>query len=404
MTTVIHKDIVILGGGIAGLWLLRRLRAQGFDAILLEAEALGSGQTIASQGMIHGGIKYALKGSLTRASNTIADMPAHWKNCIAGKGDVDLRDCRVLSQHYFMWPRDNLRSRLNAFLGSKALRGRVEALDPDRYPTFFRKRISGPLYQLTDIVLDIPSLLETLSAPVHNAIFHASPECLHIRKYTEQSITSIDIEKPDHSLRIQARRYVIASGAGTESLLARHGLNSPAMQRRPLHMVMVKHRIPDPVYVHSVAGQFSSTPELTLTTHYCNDGSTVWYIGGELAESGVNRSTSEQINIAKERLNTLFPWCDLTQAQWRSFLIDRAEARQVSGNRPDNAFIKAYDNYLVCWPTKLTLAPALASSICQFLSRQGMEPDITQADGPTEEPMPALEVPGIASPPWETLF
>ena len=40
----IEKDIVILGGGIAGLWLLNRLRNAGYAAVLLESTALGTGQ------------------------------------------------------------------------------------------------------------------------------------------------------------------------------------------------------------------------------------------------------------------------------------------------------------------------------------------------------------------------
>ena len=72
-------DCAILGGGISGLWLLNRLSLEGYNCVLLESHALGSGQTIASQGMIHGGIKYTLGGALTGASESIADMPDLWR-------------------------------------------------------------------------------------------------------------------------------------------------------------------------------------------------------------------------------------------------------------------------------------------------------------------------------------
>ena len=64
MTPSYSTDIVIFGGGIAGLWLLDRLRIQGYQVILLESSSLGGGQTYASQGIIHGGLKYALGGSI----------------------------------------------------------------------------------------------------------------------------------------------------------------------------------------------------------------------------------------------------------------------------------------------------------------------------------------------------
>ena len=67
MAREIHSDIIIFGGGIAGLWLLGRLREAGYSALLLESRALGGVQTSASQGIVHGGTKYALTGKLTGA-------------------------------------------------------------------------------------------------------------------------------------------------------------------------------------------------------------------------------------------------------------------------------------------------------------------------------------------------
>ena len=122
----LHCDIVILGGGVAGLWLLDDLRRRRYRALLLEAGALGGVQTLASQGMIHGGIKYSLAGALSGASEAIAGMPAYWKRCLAGEATPDLRAARVLSEHFYLWSSRATGSRLTAFLASKAVRGRVE--------------------------------------------------------------------------------------------------------------------------------------------------------------------------------------------------------------------------------------------------------------------------------------
>jgi len=51
MSQSYSTDIVIFGGGVAGLWLLNRLRREGYDVLLLESRTLGGGQTIASQGI-----------------------------------------------------------------------------------------------------------------------------------------------------------------------------------------------------------------------------------------------------------------------------------------------------------------------------------------------------------------
>ena len=92
---------------------------------LFEKESLGGGQTLASQGIIRSGLKYALQGTLSSAAQAIADMPSRWRACLDGSGEMDLRGTRVLSDHYYMWSSGSLRSRLKTFLGSKSLRGRV---------------------------------------------------------------------------------------------------------------------------------------------------------------------------------------------------------------------------------------------------------------------------------------
>ena len=79
MSSHTKADVIIIGGGICGLWLLAAIRQSGRQAILVERDSLGGQQTLASQGMIHGGIKYTLGGFTTPSSENIASMPARWK-------------------------------------------------------------------------------------------------------------------------------------------------------------------------------------------------------------------------------------------------------------------------------------------------------------------------------------
>ncbi|HRJ12593.1 MAG TPA: FAD-dependent oxidoreductase, partial [Alphaproteobacteria bacterium] len=72
MKNIIDLDALILGGGIAGLWLARRLQLAGYRVVLLENQKLGGGQTLASQGIIHGGLKYALLGQVNETARRIA--------------------------------------------------------------------------------------------------------------------------------------------------------------------------------------------------------------------------------------------------------------------------------------------------------------------------------------------
>ncbi len=43
MPSVISTDVLIVGAGVAGLWLNARLRRQGFSTVLVESATLGGG-------------------------------------------------------------------------------------------------------------------------------------------------------------------------------------------------------------------------------------------------------------------------------------------------------------------------------------------------------------------------
>ena len=394
MTLSIQTDVIIIGGGIAGLWTLNRLRNEGFNSHLLEKEKLGQGQTICSQGMIHGGIKYSLSGMLTSASSAIADMPGYWKACIAGDGDIDLRDCNLLSEQYYMWPKNNIRSRLNAFLGSKTLEGRVTKVEPGEYPDFFKYNIPGPLYKLQDIVLDVPSLLSCLSSKQH--------EYIHKIDWTDNSIIMSDDGnisgiRINNETIVTAKKYILCAGKGAGTLLKQCAVHNIDMQLRPLQMVYVKHNIQFPLYVHCVSDQLSMTPELTITTHTDKDKNSVWYLGGELAEAGANMEKEQLILHTRKKLSELFPWCDFSQAEFNSFHIDRAEEKQPGKKRPDTESLINQGNLMVSWPTKLTLAPNLANTIVQTLKQ---EITATKADSQNSD-LSFLPSPEVAVPPWE---
>lgn len=82
-------DILIVGGGIAGLWTANRLLQAGWNVLLLESSALGAAQTLASQGIMHSGVKYGIDGSNREIAQQLKTLPPRWMDCLAGKGEWD---------------------------------------------------------------------------------------------------------------------------------------------------------------------------------------------------------------------------------------------------------------------------------------------------------------------------
>ncbi len=400
MSKVVETDIAILGGGVAGLWLLNRLRQQGFTAILLETATLGGGQTHKAQGIIHGGTKYALQGSITAATQAIADMPAVWQACLEGTGDIDLTQVPVLSQHQYLFSTNKLAGKLAGFFATMALQGQVDQLVPAAYPAVFQHaHFKGLVYALHEIAIDTQALVRELVKPNQDVIFKIDPlsdDDLHVD--AAGNITALLVRTArSEQIHVQAKKYIFAAGSGNEFILAK--LRQPGLQaqRRPLHMVVVKTDFTYPVFAHCLG--MGATPRITITTHKAHDGKYVWYLGGQIAEEGVKFDSAKQVEIARQELQDIFSWLDFSSAQLASFLVDRAEPLQPGGKRPDSAYYKEIGNAIVAWPTKLALAPKLAEEVIACLEKANMKQGAFDTRA-----LRAFPVPALATPIWDDLL
>ncbi|WP_278390469.1 NAD(P)/FAD-dependent oxidoreductase [Stutzerimonas kunmingensis] len=390
MPESLSTDVLIVGGGVAGLWLNARLRRQGFATLLVDKGTLGGGQSVKSQGIIHGGTKYALSGALTGASEAIADMPRRWREALAGKGELDLSGVRLLSDAHYLWSPGTLAGNLTSFFASKAVRSRVGQVKGDELPPALQHpRFKGKVYRLSELVLDVPSLIARLAELAGDTLL----ACQQIEPLLDgDELVGLRVDGRE----IRAQRIVFSAGGGTAELLASLGLQQPAMQRRPLHMVILKAPTLKPLYAHCLGG--GTKPRITVTSHPTADGEWVWYLGGDLAEAdGVARDEAAQIAVAKKELAELVPWIDLSSAQWATLRIDRAEPAQSALARPDNAFLAEQGRLLVGWPTKLALSPDFSDRVEAALARDGIRPGQHPA-------LPELPRPPLTGPFWEGLL
>ncbi|MCU7835147.1 MAG: FAD-dependent oxidoreductase [gamma proteobacterium symbiont of Taylorina sp.] len=399
-------DIAIIGGGIAGLWTLARLRQLGYQVILLEADELACQQTGASQGIIHGGTKYALTGKLTHSSQSIQKMPQRWKACLEGQGEIDLSQAKKLSDHQYLWSNKNLAARLTGFFASRVMSSRMKSLSSHEFAApFDADDFNGVLYQLDEPVLDIQSVIESIRKQYETLIFQ-----LNIDQISAAD-ESYELKDSRQNIAISAQRLILTAGSGNEQLLDSLQLKQPEMQRRPLFMPMLKARasILPRIYAHCLGA--SALPKMTITAYtlpvsssQAGEDEVVWYLGGEIAEKGVGRTLDEQISAAKQALQELMPWMNFSQCQWSALAIERAEPKMSDGSRPVEPAVFRKDNVITAWPVKLAMTPVMVDKIIEQLesAQRGQSRLIFEKKQSTLTPLISLLTPAhTAKLPWK---
>ena len=382
-----NLDIAIFGAGLAGLWTLARLRQAGYRVALFERTAIGGVQSIASQGIIHGGTKYALTGKLTGSAMAIGEMPGIWRAALAGDGEVDLRGVRVLSPHQYLWTTGSLASGMAGFFAGKVMQSRMQPLARRDFPApFDAPGFRGQVYRLDEPVID-PQSLARAFAEQHGDACHRVDAATTLERDGEG--WTIDLRG---GARVRARLLVLTAGAGNADLLAAAGRDTPRMQRRPLHMLMVRGELPR-LYAHCLGA--SANPRLTVTSSDGPDGDIVWYLGGQVAEEGVTRSVADQVQAGRAELAQLLPWVALDDTRWATLSIDRAEQAMPGGHRPDDVAVDVSDGIVTCWPTKLAFAPRVARLVMEAVVAAGLSPYAGQQE--------RLDIPAppLARLPWD---
>jgi len=395
--STLQTDIVIVGGGVAGLWMLNSLSKRGFDVVLLEADTLGGGQSVRSQGIIHGGVKYALNGVLSQASDAIKDMPDRWKKCLAGEGELDLTGVKQLSDAHYLWSQRSLGAKITSFFAKKAMSGRVDSVAKKDYPALFNHPdFKGNLYKLNEIVLDVPSLMAKLAASYASRIIKLDTKQGRWEKDAEGNIRAFHHNEAgrEQAITLCAEHFIFAAGEGNGQILSDLAIDNPKMQLRPLHMTMLTHESDLSIYAHCIGA--SSKPLATITHHINDDGTVTWYFGGDIAETGLERNSAEQIAKTQELAAKILPWVTLKNPVWSTLRINRAEPKQSSLSRPDSAFVQSENNYSTCWPTKLALTPNLSDQVLESLAKL----NVTPTHQLSELDLQAFTRPAVSSTAW----
>lgn len=382
MSTARTADIVIFGAGIAGLWTHAYLKNLGYNSLLLESAAIGGGQSIASQGIIHSGLKFAFAGKISTLAKSISAMPERWRDALTGKDEIDLSQAKIAAPSQLLMIPPGLLGGISKTIAKKTLGKNVRELPAPKWPAEIKASgFGGSVVFMDELVLDIPSVIRALTEPYKDSIRAISEKA---------SRTPLAFLNENG---IAAKKILFtAAGSNAEIAVRENHDSGLETQSRPLLMAMMKPA-PFRLYAHLVGK--TEKPVATITTHTDQDGTLIWYIGGLVAERAMTSFPQDSINAAKKAFTAYLPNINISNVEWAVLPISRTEGKSKTGGwMPDTPTLHRAGDVLYGWPTKLTFAPMLADQVLGELKSSNILPSKTKTD------WSFLPAAGYAQTPW----
>ncbi|MCY2963227.1 MAG: FAD-dependent oxidoreductase [Planctomycetota bacterium] len=389
-------DALIIGGGVAGLWTLDALRRSGRSAMLIEGHRLGGGQTIASQGILHSGLKYSLAGVLTNAAREAREMPVLWRRCIAGEAEPNLSAVAVSSESFHLWGTHSASSRIGLLGAQLGLKVTPRNVPRAEYPSVLRD-CPGSVFRVDEQVIAPASLVAALAEPHRDVIVRVDPATEVEFETTAPGVVrriSLHAARRNLTVRVEPRSVILTAGKGNGVLRSRLGLDAGAMQLRPLHYVLLRGGLPE---FHGHCVDLNRT-RVSITSSRDQNNRVVWQVGGQVSEDGVRMDAESLLELTQSELLAVMPGLDLSETEWTTCRVDRAEGTTRGGARPDSYRLLQEGNVLTAWPTKLVLAPQLAAAILEQMPASAASSPSTSLEALRHWPHPE-----VASPAWEEI-
>jgi glycine/D-amino acid oxidase-like deaminating enzyme len=385
--TPLPIDALIIGGGMAGLFAMHALRQAGHSVCLVERSALGDGQSVCAQGIVHGGVKYSLGGLVSGSARAIERMPERWLAMADTGGGFNLTAAPPIARSMWLWRSEGVTGAF-AMAGARlSLRARPETVPACDRPPLLRSA-RGDVLRLPEPVFDPVATLAALAAPMTQWAVRAEVRAA--------DGGTVHVEGLGRTISLRPRCVVLAAGAGNAALRGAFGLAHGLMQLRPLHQVMVRGPLPE-FHGHCVDGLAT---RVTVTSASVATGERVWHIGGKLAEEGVARDARAQRAHALGEMRAVLPSVDFGTCTWATYSVNRAEREQPKGSRPEDACVErtavGTTTMITVWPTKMALAPVAADMVLKSAGLAAHSP----AAAELASALDGWERPEVARAPW----
>ncbi len=394
----LNLDVLILGGGIMGLWLAHELHEGNHRFALLERNELGGDQTCHSHVYLHQGYIYNELGLAAR----LRSVTAKWKEWLRPRPHLVRSG---VSYFGFRSPADYEDKR--ALWDDPALALQCQPIAKSEWPLALAPstvRSSGVrvLVSTPEQSLDGHLLVKELAGEFPDSIFRI--DGLDRIEVTPAGVVGIARNASCGDLRFRARYLILAGGAGNWPLIARFfpdefaGRACP-QQIRKANMLVLRGKKSDLPPVTGVFGSFGGLFIVSRELGSENAWLVSDYRSPLAGEDGVGDSygPTQWVPAVIEYLHDLAPAVmdRASKLRWGIYEAPKAEGA-ADGKLPEEERITAVARGAwAVWPTKLTLAPQASEVLLRNM-------DLKRGATPTRvrPVVNSFERPGVAPERW----
>lgn len=381
----VKTDVLIIGGGIVGLWLLNDLRQRGYSALLVERKELGGGQTCHSHVYIHQGHLY--REGQVGLINHLHEVNEIWRSWVSER-----RSLRESSASFFGFqnPAD---AQQKEYLW-KLAGLQFERVSRANFPEALKGGSASAVLKSPEVSLNGTSLVRELSRPV--LPFIGRIDRIEEIRTNAGVVLEVVAFVQGKRLSVQPKSLVLAAGAANQSLLnlasGGHGdvwgVVAGAQQVRKAHMLVVEgqHEVLTPL-----TGVFQPGGLFLVSRRRAK--STVWVVSDDrspflsFVEDWLEYDSRQWLPRVCELLRELAPrhFKHPERLMWGVYDAPKAEGRSTTASLPSEGRIERFRfrNLWAIWPSKLTLAPTVSAQ-----ARKEIEEEVGRPSG--ARPAPCL--------------
>lgn len=374
-------DVLVAGGGVAGVLTAAQLTTMGFRCLLVEPRAIAAEQSGHSHGYLHKGyIYYRAERNLVRNlmnSRQIWDRYLSGSERVAADSDLSLVG----------FENDNVARLATGVWDGAGLS--VNELGSEQWPNFLNDSPLTRIYSTNEPSFDFTSVLSRIATNA-NGLTVIRGRVTRFG-FSRKKCTSVECEIGGRVRKIRARYLVLACGGGNAKIILNtFGYFQAAPSTRTSFMLVVRGKPLPQLSLILPENQFYGL--FMVSRKIAGDG--VWLASNYLSYSGhcTSRSVAARTwSIATLRtLDSLFPKLLRRGIRLGLYAAPKAELRRDPERLPEDKVVEHYGmtNVAAVWPTKLTLAPLITNELAGIVSTLLKQPanfgDLPRVNFPSE--------------------